>query len=171
MLIFWKWVFMPRYAVTAAQRQRSFLAHFHLVLERTKPTHSFLRRNKNYPHKLFQWQLTRKYHVETFVWNIHGERSRNWAEQRRDQARPDPYFYPASYRGTNNRGRGNFSGRIGGGGDDRIGQYGGGGGGRPYNRGWEPRVKRHHWSESTWDLMERRNIWKFNLRIVLWNHF
>jgi hypothetical protein len=76
----------------------------------------------------------------------HGERARNWAEQRRDQTRPDPHFYPPSYRGANNptRGRGNFSGRSGGGGDDRNFQYGGGGGGRPYNRGWAPRGKRHH---------------------------
>ncbi len=75
----------------------------------------------------------------------HGERSRNWAEQRRDQARPDPYSYSASHRGMNNRGRGNFPGRNGGGGDDRNSNYsGGGGGGRPYNRGWVPRGKRRH---------------------------
>ncbi len=58
----------------------------------------------------------------------HGERARNWAEKRRDQPRPDPH----SYRGANNppRGRGNFFGRSGGGGDDRNFQYGGGGAGR-----------------------------------------
>ncbi len=75
----------------------------------------------------------------------HGERSRNWAEQRRDQARPDPYSYPASHRGTNSRGRGNFLGRNSGGGDDRYSNYdGGGGGGLPYNKGWVPRGKRRH---------------------------
>jgi hypothetical protein len=78
----------------------------------------------------------------------HGVRARNWAELRRDQPRPDPHFYPHSYRGANNltRGRGNFSGRSGGGGDDRNFQYGGGGGGggRPYNRGWAACGKRHH---------------------------
>jgi hypothetical protein len=37
-----------------------------------------------------------------------------------------------------------FIQRNGGGGDDRNIQYGGGGGGRPYNRGWVPRGKRHH---------------------------
>jgi hypothetical protein len=73
----------------------------------------------------------------------HGERSRNWAEQRRDQVRPDQYYYPASYRGTNNWGHGNLYGRRSGSGDDRTSNYGGGGGGgRPYNRGWVPRGKR-----------------------------
>jgi hypothetical protein len=91
---------------------------------------------------------------ETRNYGRHGERSRNWAELRRDQARSDPHFYPVSYRGTNNRGRGNFSGRNGGGGDDRNIQYGGGRGGRPYNRGWVPRGKRHHRSDSTWDLLD-----------------
>ncbi len=79
---------------------------------------------------------------ETRNHGCHGERARNWAEQRRDQPRPDPH----SYRGVNNppRGRGNFYGRSGGGGDDRNFQYGGGGGGRPYNRGRAPRGKRHY---------------------------
>jgi hypothetical protein len=79
---------------------------------------------------------------ETRNYGRHGERARNWAEQRRDQPRLDPH----SYRGSNNlpRGRGNFFGRSGGGGDDRDFQYGGGGGGRPYNRGWAPRGKHHY---------------------------
>jgi hypothetical protein len=81
---------------------------------------------------------------ETRSYGRQGERSKNWAEQRRDQARPDPYFYPVANRGTNNRDRGNFSGRKGGGGDVRNIQYGGGGGGRPYNRGWVPHGKRHY---------------------------
>jgi hypothetical protein len=73
----------------------------------------------------------------------HGERSRTWAEQRRDQARSDQYYYPASYRG--NRGHGNRFGWNDGGGDDRTSNYGGGGGGgRPYNRGWVPCGKRRN---------------------------
>ncbi len=43
------------------------------------------------------------------------------------------------------KGRGNFTGRGGGGGDDRSFQYGGGSGRRPYNRGWAPRGKRRNW--------------------------
>ncbi len=78
-----------------------------------------------------------------------GERSRNWAEQRRDQARSDQHYYPAPYpapyaapyRGSPNPG--NFYGRSNSGGDDRYSNYGGGGG-RPYNRGRGPRGKRRH---------------------------
>ncbi len=64
----------------------------------------------------------------------HTERSRNWAEQRRDLPQPGPgqQFYRGS--GNPSRGRGGYPGRGGGGGDDRSFQYGSGR--RPYNRGW-----------------------------------
>ncbi len=70
----------------------------------------------------------------------HLERSRNWAEQRRDQ--PQPGTGLQFYRGSGNafRGHGGHSGR--GGGDDRCFQYSGGR--RPYNRGWTPRSKRRN---------------------------
>jgi hypothetical protein len=80
-----------------------------------------------------------------------GERSRNWAEQRRDQAWSDQQYYPAPYpasylapyRGPHNPGRGNFYGRSDGGGNDRNSNHSGGsGGGRPYKRGRGPRGKR-----------------------------
>ncbi len=79
-----------------------------------------------------------------------GDRSRNWAEQRRDQARSDQHYYPAPYPAPYPATypapyRGNFCGRNDDGGNDRYSnQSGGGGGGRPHNRGRGPRGKRRH---------------------------
>jgi len=75
----------------------------------------------------------------------HTERSRNWAEQRRDP--PSHGAGQQFYRGAGNAyaGRGGHGGQFGqfgrggGGGNDRS-QYSGGR--RPYNRGWVPRGKR-----------------------------
>jgi hypothetical protein len=77
----------------------------------------------------------------------HTERSRNWAEQRRDQ--PSHGTGQHFYRGSGNA----FVGLRGHGG--QIGQFGRGGGGvddrfqhsggrRPYNRGWVPCGKRRN---------------------------
>jgi hypothetical protein len=75
----------------------------------------------------------------------HSERSRNWAEQRRDQ--PSHGTGQHFYRGSGNafmglRGHGGQFGRGGVGGDDRYHQHSGGR--RPYNRGWTPRSKRRN---------------------------
>ncbi len=75
----------------------------------------------------------------------HTERSRNWAEQRRDP--PSHGAGQQFYRGAGNAydgpgghgGQFGQFGRGGGGGNDRS-QYSGGR--RPYNRGWVPRGKR-----------------------------
>jgi hypothetical protein len=77
----------------------------------------------------------------------HSERSRNWAEQRRDQ--PQPGTGPQFYRGSGNssRGHGGYTGKGGGGGDDRSFQYSGGR--RPYNRGWTTRGKRRNWTNGS----------------------
>ncbi len=76
----------------------------------------------------------------------HSERSRNWAEQMRDQPMSRPGMAPQFYRGSGNavRGHGGQSGR---GGDDRCYQFSGGR--RPYNRGWTPRSKRRNWIYGT----------------------
>jgi hypothetical protein len=70
------------------------------------------------------------------------ERSRNWAEQRKDLPQPGPG--PNFYRGSGNppRGRGGNIARGEGGGDDRSFHHGNGR--RPYNRGWAPRGKRRN---------------------------
>jgi hypothetical protein len=43
--------------INADQRHGSFSANFQLVLDRNKLTRSFLRRNENYPKKLFSAQM------------------------------------------------------------------------------------------------------------------
>jgi hypothetical protein len=79
--------------------------------------------------------------------NRHTERSRNWAEQRRDQSLPGTG--QRFYRGPDNAyasasGQGGTPvqfGRGGGGGNNRFQASGGR---RPYNRGWVPRGKRRN---------------------------
>jgi hypothetical protein len=83
------------------------------------------------------------------------DRSRNWAEQRREQARAEQHYYPAPYPAPypnpyqgprdRDRDRNNFYGRYDGGGYDRYHNTGSGGGDdRPQRRGRGPRGKRRH---------------------------
>jgi hypothetical protein len=79
--------------------------------------------------------------------NRHTERSRNWAEQRRDQ--PLPGTGQRFYRGPDNAyasasGQGGPPGQFGRGGGGGNNRFQASGGRRPYNRGWVPRGKRRN---------------------------
>jgi hypothetical protein len=77
----------------------------------------------------------------------HTERSRNWAEQRRDQ--PSHGTGQRFYRGSGNAyvgpsGQGGQTGQFGRGGGGGNNRFQASGGRRPYNRGWVPRGKRRN---------------------------